>query len=440
MLARNFDRENKEFLTDKIHVLRIVLKERPDDWDALREEVEWETSARRFEKYYARIQDQRGRVLMETPGMEKIVGPVPFPKPIEAHETPQGAIKRKGREGRSLLLMAAWAETGHARPEKRLHQVALDISHEEAILSDYRRKMSIMLLAGTVFSIAMSVFVARKGIRPLDQITKAAQKITATQLHERIAPAPWPKELAALATAFDGMLMRLEDSFVRLSQFSSDLAHELRTPINNLMGEAEVALSKTRTAEQYRQVIESSLEECGRLARMIEGLLFLARAERADTRIDKSTFDAHQELETVREFYDAVAKERGIEVTCEGNVLINADPALFRRAINNLLSNALQYTPPGGVVILLVKKADHQFIEVSVSDTGLGITQEHLPKVFDRFFRADPARSQYPQGTGLGLAIVKSIMELHHGSVHLTSEPSQGTTVTLRWPTQSFPT
>jgi two-component system heavy metal sensor histidine kinase CusS len=323
------------------------LKERPDDWDALREEVEWETSARRFEKYYARIQDQGGHVLIETPGMDKIVGPALFPKPIDVHETPQKGIKRKGRDGKSLLLMGAWAETGHARSEKRLHQVALDISHEEAILSDYRRNMSIMLLAGTIFSIAMSIFVARKGIRPLDQITKAAQRITATQLHERIAPAPWPKELAALATAFDGMLTRLEDSFTRLSQFSSDLAHELRTPINNLMGEAEVALSKTRTAEQYRQVIESSLEEFGRLARMIEGLLFLARTERADTRIVKTLFDARQELETVREFYEAVAKEQGIEVSCEGNAWIDADATLFRRAINNLLSNALQYTPRG---------------------------------------------------------------------------------------------
>jgi two-component system heavy metal sensor histidine kinase CusS len=200
------------------------------------------------------------------------------------------------------------------------------------------------------------------------------------------------------------------------------------------MGEAEVALSKNRSAEEYRQVIESGLEEYARLSRMIDGLLFLARAESADTQINRSSFDVHEELEAVREFYDTLAREKGIEVTCQGNSLINADPTLFRHAISNLLSNALQYTPQGGVVCLLVKKADNHSIEVSVSDTGIGISQEHLPKVFDRFYRADPARSQYPQGTGLGLSIVKSIMELHGGSVHITTTPSKGTTITLRFP------
>jgi two-component system heavy metal sensor histidine kinase CusS len=274
-------------------------------------------------------------------------------------------------------------------------------------------------------------------MRPVLQITRAAQRITATQLNERIGPAQWPGELVALAQAFDEMLMRLEDSFARLSQFSSDLAHELRTPINNLMGEAEVALSKNRSAEEYRQVIESGLEEYTRLSRMIDGLLFLARAESADTQIDRTSFDAREVLEAVREFYEALAKEKGIEVTCQGNSLINADPTLFRRAMSNLLSNALQYTPQGGMIFLRVEKADAQSIKVSISDTGIGISPEHLSKVFDRFYRADPARSQYSQGTGLGLSIVKSIMELHHGTVHITSEPSKGTTITLCFPQSS---
>ncbi len=437
MLAKNLAREDNQFLVDKIHVLRVVLKERPDDPDALREEVEWEVAARRFEKYYARILDEQGGVLIETPGMEEIVAPAMFPEPMAANETPELGVKINGQDGRPFLLMAAWAEVDKIGSRKRLHQVALDVSHEEAILANYRRNMMIMILLGTLFSAAIGVIVTRKGMRPVRQIARAAQRITATQLNERIGPAQWPGELVALAQAFDEMLMRLEDSFARLSQFSSDLAHELRTPINNLMGEAEVVLSRARTAEEYRQVIESSLEEYARLSRMIDGLLFLARAESADTQINRSSFDARKELEAVREFYEALTTEKEIAVACQGNSLINAEPTLFRRAISNLLSNALQYTSRGGMVILRVEKADTQFIEVSISDTGVGISSEHLPKIFDRFYRADPARSQHPQGTGLGLSIVKSIMELHHGTVHVTSELSKGTTVTLCFPQSS---
>lgn len=434
ILASTFERENNQFLVDKIQVLRMVLQERPDDMGALREEVQWEMAARHFEKYYARILDEQGRVLIETPGIEKIVAPALFPKPINVDEMPERGRRRRGRDGRPMLLMAAWDEVGQARAQKRLHQVALDISYEEGILSNYRRNMGIMLLLGTLFSVVIGALVARKGMRPLHQITQAAQRITATQLHERIGAAKWPEELTVLATAFDEMLKRLQDSFTRLSQFSSDLAHELRTPINNLMGEAEVALAKTRTCEEYRQVIESSLEEFARLSRMIDGLLFLARAETADSQINKVSFEARQALEAVREFHEAVAKEQEIKVICEGNALINADPILFRRAMSNLLANALQYTPRGGTIILRVEQTYAQSVTISVSDTGIGISAEHLPKIFDRFYRADPARSQYPQGTGLGLSIVKSIMELHHGSVHVTSEPSKGTKMTLCFP------
>jgi len=262
-----------------------------------------------------------------------------------------------------------------------------------------------MLLGGILFSILAGILAARKGLRPLAEIAKAAERISASQLHDRIGPKQWPGELTALTAAFDEMLKRLEDSFTRLSQFSSDLAHELRTPINNLMGEAEVALSRERPSGEYRQVLESSLEEYARLSRMIDGLLFLARAETKDKRISRTAIDARKEIEAVRDFHEAVASERGVQVTCQGNATINADPILFRRALSNLLSNALQYTPQGGMVTLLVSKTDGESVEVSVQDTGIGISPEHLPRIFDRFYRADPARSQYPQGTGLGLAL-----------------------------------
>jgi two-component system heavy metal sensor histidine kinase CusS len=329
--------------------------------------------------------------------------------------------------------MAAWAEVGSSSRERRVLQIALDVSDDEALLAGYRRKLLAVLFFGILFSAGVGVVIARKGMRPLEDITKVAQRITATQLRERIGPARWPKELTALATAFDEMLIRLEHSFTQLSQFSSDLAHELRTPINNLMGEAEVTLTRARTPYEYRQTLESSLEEYAKLSRMIENLLFLARAENPETYIGRSPFDPGKEIEAVREFYDALVDEQGVEVICRGNGLLNADPILFRRALSNLLSNALQYTPRGGKINISVKQSDDQSIEVSVSDTGSGIAPEDIPRVFDRFYRADRARSQYPQGMGLGLAIVKSIMDLHGGTVVVQSEPTKGTIVTLRF-------
>ncbi len=234
-------------------------------------------------------------------------------------------------------------------------------------------------------------------------------------------------------SALKGALDRLKDSHARISQFSADLAHELRTPINNLRGEAEVALSRSRTADEYREVLESSLEEYARLSRMIDSLLFLARAESPETQIERKWFGAREEIAGVRDFLDAIAEEQGVEVTCHGNELLNADPMLFRRAVSNLLTNALQHTPRGGKVCISVKKLSDASVEVSVSDTGFGIPPEHLPRIFDRFYRVNHARSQ-PKGMGLGLSIVKSIMDLHGGSVTIQSERGAGTIASLRFP------
>jgi len=431
VIANDLEKDNNSLLADEIHVLRFILQDRPHDKVALEQEIKSEGVPSQF--YYIRILDEAGNTLIETPNMTDIIAASLFPVPIRLAEDSAEGVKWKPRNGRSYILMAAWAEVSSSSRERRVLQIALDVSDDEALLAGYRRKLLAVLFLGILFSAGVGVVIARKGMRPLEDITKVAQRITATQLRERIGPARWPKELTALATAFDEMLIRLEHSFIQLSQFSSDLAHELRTPINNLMGEAEVTLTRARTPYEYRQILESSLEEYAKLSRMIENLLFLARAENPETYIGRSPFDPGKEIEAVREFYDALVDEQGVEVICRGNGLLNADPILFRRALSNLLSNALQYTPRGGKIKISVTQSDDQSIEVSVSDTGSGIAPEDIPRVFDRFYRADRARSQYPQGMGLGLAIVKSIMDLHGGTVVVQSEPTKGTIVTLRF-------
>lgn len=197
------------------------------------------------------------------------------------------------------------------------------------------------------------------------------------------------------------------------------------------MGETEVALSKPRNADEYREILESSLEEYGRLSRTVEILLFLARAENTGIPLRTTRLDGRAELEAVCSYHEALAEEKGVRLICEGQGGLYADAQLFKRVLSNLLLNALQHTPRGGEIRLSLDSAGDGSASVSVQDTGCGIAAENLPKLFDRFYRVDPARSA--EGTGLGLAIVKSIMDLHDGSVVINSELNQGTVVTLHF-------
>lgn len=432
-LVVNFRREDGQFLADKVHLLRTILSRTPADPADLQEEVEWETAALHFAKYYARVLDQRGRILIETPGMSNALPAPIFPEPTGATSLESQVTGQTLAHGQKFLLLSARAGLGGGNPQREI-QVALDVSPEEAFLQRYRRDLAWAVLFGVLFSAVAGAFVARRGMRPLAELTRATDRISASQLHERIAGDGWPKELASLATGFDRMLDRLEDSFRRLSQFSGDLAHELRTPINNLRGEAGVALSQSRTPEEYRRTLESSLEEFERLTRLIDNLLFLARADSPVTDIARSSFDARQSIEAVCEYYEALAEDRGVEMGCEGQGQVHADPVLFRQAVSNLLSNALNYTPRGGRVLVQTGRRAAGGLEIKVSDTGCGIAAEHLPRIFDRLYRADPARSNHPNGAGLGLSIVKSIMALHGGSAEVQSEAGKGARFTLIFP------
>jgi two-component system heavy metal sensor histidine kinase CusS len=284
---------------------------------------------------------------------------------------------------------------------------------------------------GVIASALIAVIVTRRGLRPLTAMRRALERVQPAHLNERIDPARWPTELVPLAASFDHMLMRLEDSFTRLSQFSADLAHELRTPIGNMLGEAQVALTRERTPKQYREVIESAAAECERLSGIIDNLLFLARADAAEQHVNRSGFNGRAALEKIASFYQALAEDRHVTISCSGDADVFADAILFNRAISNLVDNALRFTADAGEIRISID-ASNGGSEVSVRDSGSGISPEHLPHVFDRFYRGDKSRSS--AGTGLGLSLVKSIVDLHHGSVSIESTPDRGTTVTLIFP------
>jgi two-component system heavy metal sensor histidine kinase CusS len=435
VLRSELDKSIDLFLADKVHVVSTMLRERPEDEDGLREEIELESAARRYQQFYIQLLDQQGHPIMTTPGMEDQLDVTELAE--KTRSSPEHSSKMAGKRGHSFRVTSARAQVGARTSQFDTVQVAVDISLEDALLSRYRMWFWAVLCFAFILFPVIGYQIARQGIRPVEQIAATARRITSTNLRERIESSGYPSELASLAETFNDMLERLEESFERVSRFSADIAHDLRTPVNNIRGEAEVALARARSADEYRDVLESSLEEAVRLSDLIGDLLFLARAEDPLKHLQRQRMDVAELLGTVREYYDSSALDSGIALnTSVGAEPISAelDRSLMLRAVSNLVSNAIAHTPRGGTVTLKAI-ADVDEVRIDVSDTGSGIPAEALSRVFDRFFRVDPSRSKSSGGSGLGLAIVQSIMTLHGGTAAVVSELGHGTTVTLRFHT-----
>jgi two-component system heavy metal sensor histidine kinase CusS len=434
VLVSELEKSTDLFLADKVNVLRTMLRERPDDWNALREEVELESAARRYEQFYIRLLDERNTSLLVTPGMADQVDLAQLESLTQSR--PDRTIRIKGRKGQAFRMTSTSAPIGDPATKKCTIQIAIDVSQKEDLLAHYRFWFWAILLAASAILPPVGYQIARHGIRPVEEIATTARRIGSTNLRERICPEGYTLEMASLASTFNQMLDRLEESFDRLSRFSADIAHDLRTPVNNIRGEAEVALSRARSANEYRDVIESCLEEAVRLSHLIGDLLFLARADSPLTNLRRELVDVGELLGEVREYYEASAADAGVSLTAtvaDQPVIAELNRALMQRAVGNLVSNALTHTPPGGAVVLGTN-VDSSTMRIKVSDTGVGIPTEALPRVFDRFFRVDSSRSQGSGGSGLGLAIVKSIALLHGGNVEISSLPGQGTRVTFHMP------
>jgi two-component system heavy metal sensor histidine kinase CusS len=434
VLRTELDRSTELFLADKLNVLRTMLRERPDDEDALREEIQLESEARRYQQFYIRLLDEHGVPIMTTPGMAERLDLAELASRTRSRS--ERSIAMAGTHGQPFRVAGAKVAVGTPTTHSDTVQIAIDVSQEEELLARYRLWFWGILLVTSVLFPLVGYRIARHGIRPVEEIAATARRITSTNLRERIGSQGYPLELASLAGTFNEMLERLEESFERISRFTADIAHDLRTPINNIRGEVEVALARSRTVDEYRDVLESSLEEAVRLSELIGDLLFLARAESPLTELHRENVNIGELLTTVRDYYEASATDAGLSlVVNHGAEPLNAelDRSLMLRAVSNLVSNAIAHTPPGGTVTLTATNEDAA-IRIEVSDTGAGIPAEALPRVFDRFFRVDPSRSKTSGGTGLGLAIVQSILTLHGGSAEITSQLGRGTRVTLRMP------
>ena len=435
-LTRTLDREDNRFLTERIAILRKLLQEKRIDSAELQWEVDWEwrDSRFRFPRTCARVLDSEGRVLVETQGMEAVLPPSVFPRPLAFwEETPQG-VEFRSRSGSLFWLVSAEAHPLE-QTDRYLVHVALDRTQAGEILRSYHTQLGLVLGASLILSVFLGYRIAHRGIRPVRTIAQAASHIGSSTLNERIDPTRLPTELSNLAVTFNEMLDRLEEAFGRLSRFSADIAHELRTPINNLRGEAEVALSKPRTMEEYRDMLASNLEECVKLSHIIDSLLFMARAENAEATINREPVEVTRELEVVKEFFDTAAAEAGIRLSLDTDRPLRAqlDRTLFQHAVSNLVENSLAHTPNGGYIRLAARE-ESDCIHLVVSDDGCGINSSHLPRLFDRFYRVDESRSKQSGGAGLGLSIVRTIAQLHGGSAWIESQSGAGTEAHLVLP------
>lgn len=299
--------------------------------------------------------------------------------------------------------------------------IALDMERHTEFMSTFHEMLWAAVAVGILLTSLLGWYAARRGLAPVRAIAGIAKGISAEHLRDRLPLDAVPTELIDLATSFNDMLARLDDSFRRLSDFSSDLAHELRTPVSNLTTQTQVSLSRARSADEYREILYSNLEEYDRLTRIISDMLFIAKADNGLIVPRRERIDLAGEIDGLIEFYRALADETGVALSQAGSGQISGDRLMLRRALSNLLANAIRHTPKGGKIVVSVKAAGLRTTRVTVENTGENIPAEHLPRLFDRFYQVEPSRQRNGDGAGLGLAIAKSIVDAHGGKLAVSS-------------------
>jgi two-component system heavy metal sensor histidine kinase CusS len=360
--------------------------------------------------------------------------------PTSARVTEASIVNWSNENGEPIRGIAADAKMRDGEVISML--IARNMSDRYWVLDRYRDNLKIYGAIGVILATLLSYLLVRAAMRPVRDIAASASEVTVNRLNTRISVARVPRELEALVASLNAMLERMDHGFKQMSRFTADLAHDMRTPLSNMRGSTEVALARSRSNDEYETLLASNLEECERLSRMIENVLFLARAEHPQFIKHMRVFDASEELTRIAEYFEGVADEANVCVRVTGAATITADSELFRRAVSNLLANAIRYTPRNGEIALGASIVNGN-AQITVSNQGQPIAPEHLERIFDRFYRIDPSRSSLPssglsQGsvgsTGLGLAIVQTIMDLHGGGVHAESDAhSTRFILTFRW-------
>lgn len=416
-MDRHFATEDYLVLGDNIALIEKIARETPAERlpERLKEMVDHHPG------FVALVQTAQGRNLYATQGFDFGVSFEASPGPSARENT---FVWQHGEQEYRGMRAQVSAADSRIAPLKVI--VGMDTEIHAHFMHAFRQSLAFYTALAVVASGIFGWWAARRGLAPLHMMASRARGVTANKLDARMPVEAVPVEMADLAATLNAMLERLQDDFRRLSEFSSDLAHELRTPITNLMTQTHVVLSQPRDAAKYREVLASNAEELQRLGRMVSDMLYLAKMEHGITLPNEEAINVADEVHALFEFYEALAEDKGVNLQLHGHARITGDRLMLRRALSNLLSNALRYTPPGKTIRVDAREQGGT-TTVVVENEGDEISAELLPSLFDRFFRADKSRARADSDSvGLGLSITQAIMVAHGGRI--SAESSGGTT------------
>lgn len=432
LVERHFEELDRELLDGKLELLRHALGtvRSVRELDALPRQLA--DSLVGHHGLAVLVLQPGGQILYATAGAK-------FPPELlaGAGKQPLRPARWTDPEGHPYRGIAAQLPTGIEGAAPAVVAVSTDMASHEHFMASFQGALWTVVGLAALLSGFLGWVAARRGLAPLREISRRAAGITANRLDQRLSADAIPAELAEVAQTLNEMLARLEESFHRLSDFSSDLAHELRTPVSNLLTQTQVTLSKTRTLAEYQDVLASNAEEFERLSRTITDMLFLAKSDNNLIVPWYEKVDLAAEVDSLFDFYEALVEEKGIRLTRSGGGTVFGDRLMLRRALNNLLSNAVRHTPEKGRITVELHElnelhklnqadaandADGASVVLSVQNTGASIAAEHLPRLFDRFYRVDASRQRFGEGAGLGLAITRAIALSHGGTVRARSQ------------------
>jgi heavy metal sensor kinase len=389
-------------------------------------DYEEDVSVRESYPVYARVLRADGRVIAVSRRFPEI-----------AYHPNQKKQERIGRDGRYFETVKV---PGRRTPfrvgtfrlsiDKKIDcivQMGIRLSRMRKTVSNFRENILTAIPIVLVLGSVGGWLLARRSLSPIAHITEKTRRITASNLGERLRPRGTGDELDYLIATLNGMISRLDDSFKRISQFTADASHELRTPISAMRGEAELVLSKPRPIEEYRQVLADYVHKLDFLTRMINDLILLSKFDSDKAALEMTPIKLNELLVNLWELFGVLAEQKGAEFTLgeieEAAVL--GDRTRLQQLFTNLIDNAIKFTPFGGRVEISLKKDGH-FARISIRDTGIGIPKEELDRIFERFYRVDKSRVKTAGGTGLGLSICRWIAEAHQGRIEVESELGKG--------------
>jgi len=421
------------FLEGEVREFMITVNAHPGDDDGLQEAIRLELGSRSNNDLAFRLFDEQGRLLVTSESNDRIAA-LWSPPDGWNHDPPHllfQTVRPAGKRALRTCSLRVTTDDGRICTA----QASYTLDRMDASLVMFRRVCAIGLAFAAVLSLLCGRVLARRSLRPVQAVTETADRIGAKSLSERIPLTGTGDEIDRLASTLNNMLERIEQHVRRVQQFTADASHELRSPLAALRGTAEVALSQPRTTDELRRVLEESIEHYDRLSRIAEDLLLLARADAGHEVARRERVRLDDAVANVVDLYTPLAQDRDIDLVLENRaeVSLQGDGGRLRQLLGNLVDNAIRFSNAGGWVGVSLT-CDDGIAKITVADKGQGIPADHLPHVFDRFYRVDQARAAKHGGAGLGLPICRAIAEAHAGTIDVQSTSGRGTTVTVTIP------